>query len=95
MKTATFVRNMDWNGDAALYKLSEPVSFKTAYDASPQTTGWVIASSVIARDHGGQECMIFPAKENGQAWSMLDIAARRGTLCHATVLAKLGYKIKE
>jgi len=92
-KTARLVRKLDWKTDAALYKLSEPVEFRNTAD-DKNTTDYVIASAVIAFDHGGEECLIFPAKENGETWSMLDIGGRRGTMSHETVLWNLGFSLE-
>lgn len=94
-KTATLVRKLDWNANAALYKLSEPVSFHTV-GSDPdddQTTGWVIASAVVAFDTLRPECLIFPAKEDGETWSMLEIAGLRGTLSHEEAFETMGFGV--
>ncbi len=88
-KTATFVRGLGWKTDAALYKLSSPF---VTYDDEAYTH--VIASSVIAFDHGGPETLVFPAQENGDPINMGDIAGGRGYMSHEKALRDMGYELQ-
>lgn len=91
-RTAKLIRALDWNSNASLYKLSEPVEFSNLGTGDRSTTGYVIASAVIAFGHWREECLVFPAKEDGELWNMLEIIGRR-TMSHAEVLGELGFEI--
>ena len=92
-KTATFVRELEWMSDAALYKLSQPVSFHRLASEEEETTGYVIASAVVA-PFSGPECLVFPANEKGEAYNMIEIGGQRGTMSHAEVLGAMGFEIQ-
>lgn len=95
MKTATFIKQMeDFRGDARLYKLSEAVSFRGG-----ETTEYVIVSAVNALpfifDDGGPETFIFPADEEGNVVSWLEMEGSfKGGLDHTRALAGLGYTVE-
>ena len=93
MKTAKKVKDLQWNGDAAVYKLSEMVEFD-GYDDDKQKTNHVVVSAVVAMDHGGPETFIFPSDKNGKTYRMLEMKGSfRGELNHAKALNGLGFKL--
>ena len=106
--TAELIKDVSTNfqGDAQLYKLSEPVSYEdtnfkkvdgqTEWHTKKRQTKFVVVSSIsVAPDHGGSETFIFPADSNGvvQNWRELQGSQR----CNASaflVLDCLGYTLK-
>ena len=83
MKTAEKIKNLkDFNGQAALYKLSEPLEGNT----------YVIVSAVTA--YSGLETYIFPASDDGKVidWRELE-GSFRGDLNHSEALEGAGYKV--
>lgn len=89
-KTATYVRLLPmWRGDAALYRLSEPMRY-----GKSAVCDHVIVSAVVA--YGEPETYIFPAsaesKNDPVSWGELD-GSIRGVLSHAEALAGAGYEI--
>jgi len=94
-KTATFIRKIAgcWQGAAALYELSHPMSDHRGKGKYK----FVIVSAVIAYDHGGPETFIFPAKDADatDALSFTELpGSRRGTLDHIEVLNSCGYEFR-
>lgn len=83
MKTATRIKKMDWRSDAYLYRLSEPY----------EGTSYVIVSAVIVPITGA-ETYIFPAKEDGETISMIEMGGSfRGELNHKKALENAGYEV--
>ena len=85
-KTAILVQpNLEhFNGEARLYRLSEPIGWGYDYDTGQyeKTTEYVIVSAVVAFGDG-PETYIFPADAEGIVldWSELD-GSYRGDLNH-------------
>lgn len=93
-KTATFVKRVDWQADAALYRLSESVPVGHGWaddDASSKRTSFVIVSAVNC--YSVPETLIFPATEDGEAINMLEIAGGRGYMDHKIALEGFGFEI--
>lgn len=70
-KTAELIRRLDgFTGEAALYKLSEPIGYDWDYetDEHAETTSYVVVSATIAM-FTGAETYIFPANEDGEVVS--------------------------
>lgn len=87
MGTARFLESLSgWRGDAALYRLSEPLEGYTH----------VVVSSVDASGFGS-ETYIFGARHNGRAWAVDDWCelpgSLKGTLVHADALGAAGYEV--
>lgn len=95
MKTATLVKDnlSGFTGHAALYKLSEPVSYDYDWEKEEfkEKTIFVIASTAFAL---GMETYLFPASEEGKIldWAELD-GSRKGTTSHGKVLSAAGYNL--
>jgi hypothetical protein len=86
MKTATKIRDISvWQGDVALYELSEPL----------EDYSFVFVSAVNV-PFSGPETYIFGAKsadaEDPASWVELD-GSYQGGLSHAEALAGAGYEI--
>jgi len=97
MTTATFVKKLgdEWNGDARLYRLSEPIEYGYRWDDDDPplpTTEYVIVSATIT--YSGPETYIFPANEEGNivAWGEMD-GSFRGSLDHDAAIANAGWKL--
>lgn len=91
-KTAKFLRKVeDFNGDAALYKLSKPVILN-----DEEKTSYVIVSSVYA-PFTGPETYIFPADKDGEvlSWGELEGSFRGMSYRddHEEALNNAGYKV--
>lgn len=85
-KTATLVRKLSgFNGDARLYRLSEP---HDGHDL-------VIVSAVVVM-FSGPETYIFPADESGEVtdWGEMD-GSFRGELDHEQALSNAGYEVSQ
>ena len=98
-KKAKFIKQLEgYQGDAALYELSEPVLYPrwASYDdEEKQKTTWVVVSALpSAFDTGISECYIFAATSQGEVvdWGELD-GSERGTTDHQHVLASAGYEL--
>lgn len=93
MKTATYIKALDWHSDARLYKLSEPI---VEHDWEGNVKGmytYVIVSAVDAFGTG-DETYIFPSDENGEPVHMLELAGSfKGSQDHAKALRNAGYVI--
>lgn len=83
-KTATFVQKLTgWQGDARLYKLSEPLD---GFD-------FVVVSGVNAL-RTGPETFLFGAREDGEVGSWLELdGSFRGRIDHEAALRGAGYEI--
>jgi hypothetical protein len=90
-KTATFVKNLGWRGDARLYKLSEPYALED-YEGETTNIDYVIVSGI--NNEFGIETFIFPAKEDGEAISMGELEGSfKGAIDHAMALENFGYPL--
>ncbi|MHA2428329.1 MAG: hypothetical protein ACXADB_09925 [Candidatus Hermodarchaeia archaeon] len=75
----------------ALYRLDGQVG----YNADGHTDH-VFISSIVAMDHGGPECFIFPADPSGNILNYGELpGSQRGTLDHAVVIAAAGWTLTE
>lgn len=99
MKTATYIRTLTgWRSDARLYRLSERVTGEERREAPaggseyrPVQVDHVIVSAVVDVA-SGPETYIFPANNEGEALSMLEMEGSfRGSLDHVAALAGLGF----
>lgn len=90
MKQAVFVKKIEgWRADAHLYKLMP--ALQHVEDDVVETIEFVIVSAVVA--FGTPETYIFPAKDDGEAISMVEMAGSfRGALDHAKALRNMGYE---
>lgn len=106
--TAELIKDIsaDFQGDAQLYKLSEPVFYKDTewkkvdgkgeWHSKKRQTKFVVVSSISAApDHGGSETFIFPSDAKGvvQNWGELQ-GSQRGNASAFLVLGSLGYTLK-
>jgi len=98
--TAELIKDVsaDFQGDAQLYKLSEPVKYTVGYgdERKKLQTKFVVVSSISAApDHGGSETFIFPADDKGKVkdWGELE-GSQRGNVSPFLVLGSLGYTLK-
>lgn len=96
-KTAVLLKDRlpRFNGHAALYKLSPPISY-TEYDNGEEhdrQAAYVIASSAYAM-FSGPETYLFPSDEGGEviSWGELP-GSSKGDISHADVLHAAGYKL--
>ena len=101
MKTATRIKEMtSWKGNAALYKLSEPMDQERYDDDGNETVvkhAHVIVSAVRVEFEGNKpETYIFGANEDGEIanWGELS-GSFKGGLDHAKALKNAGYEIVE
>lgn len=87
MKTAKFLRGLDWTGDARVYHLSEP----------HEGASLVIVSATDA-PFSGPETYLFPATEESlekgdpSSWGELG-GSFRGRKDHAEALRNAGYEV--
>jgi hypothetical protein len=90
MKTATLIDlDLNWRGDARLFKLSEPVEYDNG------ETEYVIVSACDTFDRG-PETFIFPAREDGAAIDYGEMGGSiRGEMDHALALANMGFAIAD
>ena len=87
-KTATLLRKLDdFQGDARLYVLSEPVAYGN------EESNYIIVSAASV-PLSGPETYIFPANEDGEVidWGELD-GSFRGSLDHEEALTGAGYEV--
>lgn len=95
MKTATYVKPYDpGRGDAAVYKLSDPMPVDRFGDEK-QHTDHVVVSAVDVM-FSGPETYIFPCDADGKvtSWGELE-GSFRGGLDHAEALRGAGYEIAQ
>ena len=91
MATAKFIQKLrEWDSNARLYKLSEPVEIDPL--AGGGTTSYVVVSASTAM--GEPETLIFPSDEHGEVKRMFEIGGWRGTLDHAEVLRDMGFTVR-
>lgn len=98
--TAEFVRKIEgWRGDAALYKLSNPVEYTITWDDNGEVVGhagYVIVSAVDCYEIFGRICetYIFASSDQGEVlgWAELPGSYRNGT-DHQKALKGLLYYI--
>lgn len=98
MKTAKFIKTLDWLSDARLYKLSEPVGYSEWDDDLDQDvekkTDFVVASAAMVRNQG-PETYLFPCDSEGEPYSWLELnGSFKGGLCHKTALNNAGYEVR-
>lgn len=95
MKTAILVKNnLDgFNGHAALYKLSEPLSeYSWGEDDEVKKFEHVVCSTAYAF---GVETYIFGADEDGNVIDWGDLpGSLKGTSCHIEALRCAGYSLE-
>jgi hypothetical protein len=94
-KTARFIRDVGWKGDARLYRVDPPMLTHSwgDEDASPTEHEHVIVSAVVAM-YSGPETYIFPATAEGEAVDMLEMdGSFRGALDHEQALRNAGYEV--
>lgn len=72
-----------WNGDARLYRLSEPLEGKHEH---------VVVSKAVC--FGVLETLVFITDEQGRVTGTYDNAGMRGDWTHADVLIGIGYAIE-
>lgn len=90
--TLTLIRGLDdFNGDAALYRTSEPVPY-TNSDGDSLTTDHVAVSAVILPFGGGPETMIFPANVSGEVLNYGELAVTR-TYSHQDAITRAGWEV--
>jgi len=92
MKTATKVRDLDgFAGDAALYKLSEPLA---SYSEPENSYEYVVVSAVNST--WAMETYIFGSSETGRVsdWAELP-GSVRGVYDHTVALNHAGYEVEE
>ena len=89
MNTATKVRDLDgFAGDAALYKLSEPLA---SYGEPENSYEYVVVSAV--NSIWAMETYIFGSSETGRISDWLELpGSSRGVYCHKTALENAGYE---
>lgn len=96
MKTAKFIKQLDgFRGYAALYELSEPVTYESM-DGEEFTTDFVVVSAVSVFDvvYPVSETFAFPAMQTGKVINYLELeGSERGTCSHKTVLENMGYSL--
>ena len=99
-KTATKIRDIDNPGGRAiqaLYRVTPPVSW-SKYDEDSgeyveRTNDYVIASASNVM-FSGPETLLFPATEDGEVASWLDLhGSFRGELDHEQALRNAGYEV--
>lgn len=94
--TATHIRNLEgYMSDARLYKLSQPVMFKTKMDGPEHPTLYVVVSATNCPVTGRPETYIFPANEGGEVLDWLELKGSfRGELNHAKAIANAGWRLQ-
>jgi hypothetical protein len=93
MRTATFVRQHNGNGDGRVYRLSPPLQIKN-YDGEVESETeyvWVSAADAM---FSGPETYIFACDEGGEVTSWLELEGSfRGALDHEEALRGAGYEV--
>ena len=92
MKTATKVRDLDgFAGDAALYKLSEPLA---SYGEPENSYEYVVVSAV--NSIWAMETYIFGSSETGRILDWAELPGSiRGEYSHDVALNHAGYEVEE
>jgi hypothetical protein len=93
MNTATKIKTLDdWRGDAALYRLSEPLDGNEYVVVSAATLQSLVSFELEAWQ--ATETYIFGADRSGKVtdWGELD-GSLKGTLDHAEALRSAGYEV--
>jgi hypothetical protein len=96
MATATFIRQMNWESDARLYRVVPPVSQTRWNPDSDQdetnTFDYVVVSA--SGFMGRPETFIFPADKNGEVDNYYELdGSFRGALDHERALRNAGYDV--
>jgi len=82
------IKDMGWQGDAALYKLSRPISYYNLTGEGPETVDHVIVSAVD--NDFTIETYIFPAYADGSTVNMCEMAGSfKGGMDHEHALKRL------
>ncbi len=96
--TATFIRKLhDWESDARLFRLSEPMRVGWAPFDEPEPderplTHFVIVSAMTA--YSGPEVLTFAADSGGNVLSWADgPGSQRGTLSHKAAIRDAGWEL--
>ncbi len=95
-QTARFIKELeDWQGDARLYQLSEPIGWGGWHGDEQHYTEFVVVSAVCVM-FSGPETYIFPTDEGGEVldWSELE-GSFRGGLDHEKALRDAGYELSD
>lgn len=101
MRTATYIKRLDWETDARLYRLGGPVRFK---DYRPAPTGEIYEIEgetdhvVVSASSSPMipETYIFPADEAGRALSMGELpGSYKGGRDHEEALRRAGYAVEK
>lgn len=87
MTTATRVRDLNWDTDAALYRLDPPIGL-----TSTGATYRHVVVSTLAPVEGDHGSLVFAANEAGdvQSWDPITKSTHED---HAAVLAELGFEV--
>lgn len=85
MKTATRIRTLDWDTDAAQYRLAPPVNVDGVSHEH-------VAVSALHPVNGDKGCIVLAVTADGQVVSW-DPIARSESADHAQALAELGYEV--
>lgn len=94
MNTATFVKSLDWRGDARLYRLSVPVEVDEYGGHGVKETNFVVVSAVMMAEYGVCETYVFAADEDGKPYNFLELdGSFKGALDHARALNNAGYEV--
>lgn len=93
MNTATEVRKLtNMQGDASLYKLSEPLDGNEYVVVS--ALNLEVSLGMILPEWQKAETYIFPADESGEVVDWGELAgSQKGTLDHAVALRDAGYEV--
>jgi hypothetical protein len=99
MRTAKQIpmKNTDWQGDARLYKLSEPVSYGECLwdDEAEKTETEFIVVSANTVVFSGPETYIFPADKDGVVLNWIELSGSfKGGLNHEEALRGAGYEME-
>ena len=99
MSTAKYMGQApgEWRGNAKWFRVEPPLQ-SASYDFDSESEVMheyadVILSAAVVM-FTGPETYIFPANEQGEIQSWIDLdGSQRGTLSHEKVLADLGYEV--
>ena len=111
MKTATRIKALSgWNGNAILYKLSEPLSGYNWDDDAPKAQGfdYVVVSAInnmfgretyIFGVNGSEEAILKSIKETGDVDAMVNLSELPGSykngMDHEKALSGAGYTMSK
>jgi hypothetical protein len=92
--SAKHIKNLDWTGDARLYRVDPPAKYHVEGDHDTVLeTEFIIVSAVNAM-FSGPETYIFPANRDGTAINMLEIdGSFKGDLDHEQALRNAGQDV--